>query len=304
MARRRHGNDRGRDNRPPVRRERGLIAPPSVPLAAEGGIKAATATGEFGSSWWAKRWQAVLESFRFGARLARGRSYARQGQVLSVEIREGEVSASVQGSRPDPYDVSIRVKQLSDRQWAEVVGLLSKQALFVGKLLAGEMPDDIERVFAQARLSLFPEKGGDLKTACSCPDEANPCKHIAAVYYLLGEEFDRDPFLIFRLRGLERGQLAAWLSPSRAGDAAAATQRREEIDPSARSFWELGAVPDDVYGEAGTPPVTGALVRRLGNFPFWRGEKPLMESVEAAYVDASGMGLKVFLGERPEPKGK
>src|SRR5262249_43194217 len=156
---------------------------------------------------WAKRWQSVLEGFRIGGRLARGRTYAREGQVLSVSVGEGEVKASVQGSRPTPYDVSIKVKVLSDREWDRVLGVLSRQALFVAKLLAGGRARDIEGVFTQAKLSLFPQKRGDLKTDCSCPDEANPCKHIAAVYYLLGEEFDRDPFLLFRLRGLERENL-------------------------------------------------------------------------------------------------
>src|SRR5262249_29285877 len=99
------------------RRDRGHFPPRSVPLAAEGGIKAESRQGDFGSSWWAKRWQAVLESFRLGGRLARGRTYARQGQVLSIDIDEGKVRARVQGSRPVPYDVSIGVKVLSDEEW-------------------------------------------------------------------------------------------------------------------------------------------------------------------------------------------
>ncbi|MBY0230708.1 MAG: SWIM zinc finger family protein [Gemmataceae bacterium] len=299
---RRRDDNRGRNDHRPPRREPRPYVPPSIPLAAEGGIKAATRNGEFGTSWWAKRWQAVLEGFRFGARLARGRSYARDGQVLSIDVGVGEVTASVQGSRPDPYDVSIRVKALTERQWAEVVTLLSKQAIFVAKLLAGEMPDDIERVFDQAGHSLFPEKGGDLRTECSCPDQANPCKHIAAVYYLLGEEFDRDPFLIFRLRGLERSKLAEKLSPGRKEPPAPKAQLREEIGADARSFWELPALGDDVLGEAVTPSTTAALVRRLGAFPFWRAEKPLLQALEPAYVDASAAGLKSFLGEKPEKK--
>jgi uncharacterized Zn finger protein len=275
-----------------------------VPLAAEGGIKAESRQGDFGSSWWAKRWQAVLESFRLGGRLARGRTYARQGQVLSIDIDEGKVRARVQGSRPVPYDVTIGVKVLSDAEWDTVIGALSKQALFVAKLLAGEMPEDIEKAFTQAELSLFPEKRGDLKTDCSCPDDANPCKHIAAVYYLLGEEFDRDPFLLFRLRGLERGKLVEKLSGKASEEAAPKVELREPIAASRDEFWELGLVPDDLFGEVQAPPVTAGLVQRLGKFPFWRGEKPLLASVEAAYVDASALGVKAFLGEKPEAKGK
>src|SRR5919199_6786403 len=181
--------------------------PRSRPRAAKGGIKAQSRSGSFGKSWWAQRWVSVLESFDLGARLGRGRTYARQGQVLSIDVAEGEVRAKVQGSRLKPYDVTIQVKTLSEDQWGQVIEALSGQALFAAKLLAGEMPQDIEQVFRAAKLSLFPEKKGDLSTDCSCPDWSNPCKHVAAVYYLLGEEFDRDPFLLFRMRGLSREEL-------------------------------------------------------------------------------------------------
>src|SRR6516225_9973543 len=181
--------------------------PKSKPRAAKGGIKAQTKRGQFGQSWWAKRWIAVLESFDIGARLGRGRSYARNGQVLNIDIAKAEVTAKVQGSRPKPYDVTIQVKSLAEKEWAKVIEALSGQAIYAAKLLAGEMPQDIENVFQEVKLSLFPEKLGDLATECSCPDWSNPCKHIAAVYYLIGEEFDRDPYLLFRLRGLNREDL-------------------------------------------------------------------------------------------------
>jgi uncharacterized Zn finger protein len=269
-------------------------------LAAEGGIKAQSRGGDFGESWWAGRWQAVLESFRVGGRLARGRTYARQGQVLNIDIREGKVTAQVQGSRPQPYSVSIAVKELSDEQWKLVAEKLSQSALFVAKLLAGEMPRDIEKAFEQAELSLFPERGGDLKTTCNCPDEANPCKHIAAVYYLLGEEFDRDPFLLFRLRGMERDRLMTLLGGARGEPEpiASTVERREPLPSDPRAFWSLGNLADDFYGEVATPPVTAALVRRLGKFPFWRGEQALLSAVEPAYVAVSALGLKTVLGER------
>src|SRR5215471_10275517 len=181
--------------------------PRSRPRAAKGGIKTQSKRGAFGQSWWARRWIAVLESFDIGARLGRGRTYARGGQVLSIDVGKGKVEAKVQGSRPSPYAVSIRLKVLADADWRKLIEVLSGQALFAAKLLAGEMPQDIEQVFGEAGLSLFPEKLRDLQTECSCPDYSNPCKHIAAVYYLLGEEFDRDPFLLFRLRGLGREEL-------------------------------------------------------------------------------------------------
>src|SRR5712692_5699387 len=112
--------------------------PPSRPRRAEGGIKSQSKRGQFGESWWAKRWIQVLESFNIGARLGRGRSYARQGQVLSIDIDKGLVKATVQGSRPKPYDITIKVKSLAPADWKKLAKALSEQAIFAAKLLAGE----------------------------------------------------------------------------------------------------------------------------------------------------------------------
>jgi uncharacterized Zn finger protein len=278
----------------------GDFYPRPRPRAVQGGIKAQSKAGSFGENWWAKRWLAVLESFRFGARLARGRSYARGGQVLNIDVAEGKVTAQVQGSRATPYDVTIGVKVLTAPQWESLLRVLSGQALFVAKLLAGEMPPNIEEVFRKAKLSLFPEKRGDLHTDCSCPDDANPCKHIAAVYYLLGEEFDRDPFLLFRLRGLDRARLLAHLGSATTtaeGEAAPRAAPPEPLPVDAEAFWAARELPEDVFGEVQPPPVSAGWVRRLGKFPFWRGAAPLLEVVEPAYVEAAPLGLSTFLGE-------
>src|SRR5215472_13992811 len=244
--------------------------PRSTPRQAKGGIKAQSKSGAIGKSWWAKRWVAVLESFNIGARLSRGRSYARRGQVLKIDIDKGKVTAQVQGSRPQPYKVRISIKTLMDAEWKKLAGVLSKQALFLAKLLAGEMPQDIEEAFKEAGLSLFPQKLRDLETDCSCPDYSNPCKHIAAVYYLLGEEFDRDPFLIFKLRGLSREELLAQLggvgeqrkTKKARGKAEPVRGEKEEPEPAEplpsdpAVFWVQGSVPDDLFGEIKTPPVS------------------------------------------------
>src|SRR5436305_8918713 len=117
--------------------------PRSQPRKAKGGIKAQSKQGQFGKSWWAKRWIAVLESFQIGARLGRGRSYARNGQVLSIDVAKGKVTAKVQGSRPKPYDVAIQAQQLTEPEWKMAITALCGQALYLAKLLAGEMPQDV-----------------------------------------------------------------------------------------------------------------------------------------------------------------
>jgi len=278
---------------------------PSLPREAKGGIKAQSKRGTFGESWWARRWIAVLESFNIGARLGRGRSYARRGQVLSIEIDKGKVSGKVQGSRPKPYDVKLQVKTLSVSDWQKLTKVLSRQAIFSAKLLMGEMPLDIEKVFKEAGLSLFPEKLKDLKTACSCPDWSNPCKHIAAVYYLLAEEFDRDPFLIFKLRGMNREDLIVTLSRSdkkvtqkKAKPKQEPLHKDEEaLTSDISKFWNGESISDDIFGEVRIPSIAAALPKRLGSFPFWRGEEKFLDVMESIYANASPVGLKVFLGE-------
>lgn len=152
--------------------------------------------GGLGETWWANRWTSVLESFGWGSRLQRGRTYARRGHVLSCDVAAGEITAEVQGSRPLPYRVRIRLKKLSGAAWRRVAEALAGRAAFAAMLLAGKMPRDIEEAFAEAGTILFPRSQRDLETSCSCPDWANPCKHVAAVAYVVAEALDRDPFLL------------------------------------------------------------------------------------------------------------
>jgi uncharacterized Zn finger protein len=185
----------------------GRWPPRSKPRRVEGGIKARTTRGAIGKSWWSRRFLAVLESFPFAGRLARGRSYARAGQVLSLAVRPGEVTASVQGSRPKPYRVTVLLDPFPALVWARVEVALAEQAIYSARLLAGEMPPDIEDVFAAAGAPLFPQRQQDLTMSCSCPDHAVPCKHLAATFYLLAEAFDEDPFQILHWRGRDRESL-------------------------------------------------------------------------------------------------
>jgi len=281
------------------------------PREVEGGIKAQSKRGAFGTTWWGERWEETLESFRIGSRLQRGKRYARKGQVLSIEVAEGRVASQVQGSRNDPYRVTIRLQPYDDGEWDEIVAAFRHQPYFAAALLAGDMPADVEEVLERAGVRLFPGREADLRTDCSCPDGANPCKHIAAVYYLLAEEFDRDPFLLFRLRGLRRGALMDRLggegAPSHArpadpgaADPGAADPGAANSDPageaplSVDSFWEEPDLSADVCGPVETPPAPAALPKQLGKFPFWRAEEDLAEVLEPVYEAASAAGLALF----------
>jgi uncharacterized Zn finger protein len=284
--------------------------PKSRPRRAKGGIRAQSKRGSFGESWWAKRWIEVIEGFSIGGRLGRGRSYARQGQVLSIDVGKGRVTSKVQGSRPRPYEVEIRVKTLSQADWKKAAGALARDAGLAAKLLAGTMPEDVEKALARGGVPLFPKRSGDLRTDCSCPDWSNPCKHVAAVYYLLAEEFDRDPFLVFKLRGMTREGLVALIGGGRKEKAARKSRRaagatappagppeptREALPTDARAFWSGADIPNDLFGEVRAPAASAALVKRLGSFPFWRGTEPFVEAMEGVCAGAASRGMDAFL---------
>ena len=158
-------------------------------------------------TWWVQQWVDLLNSYRFKKRLERGRNYARQGHILSLEFKNSKVHAKVQGTAVEPYQLSIWIDRFTDEDWSYVINTLSEKALYSAQLLAGEMPDDIERVFTSNGLSLFPFTLADVNSKCSCPDPKNPCKHIAAVYYQLGDFFREDPFVLFQLRGRTKEQI-------------------------------------------------------------------------------------------------
>ncbi|HEY9887870.1 MAG TPA: SWIM zinc finger family protein [Candidatus Obscuribacterales bacterium] len=158
-------------------------------------------------AWWVQRWVDLLNNYRFKKRLERGRRYAREGHILNLEYRGAKVVALVQGTAEAPYKLSIWLDAFTDEDWNYVIDSLAEQALFSAQLLAGEMPDDIEAVFTANGLSLFPFQLSEVHSKCDCPDPKNPCKHIAAVYYQLGDLFREDPFILFQLRGRDRQQI-------------------------------------------------------------------------------------------------
>ncbi|MGH9672881.1 MAG: SWIM zinc finger family protein, partial [Bryobacteraceae bacterium] len=184
-------------------------------------------------------------------------------------------------------------------EWSRVEKEMAHQALFMAKLLAGEMPREIEEAFTACRLALFPASKKDMKTDCSCPDWSNPCKHVAAVYYLLGEEFDRDPFLIFQLRGMGREDFLRTLGDSMplADDAAEEPIPDEPLPSSPASFWKAAATPEHLAGVIDRQHSGAALPRRLGKFPFWRGRENFLESLESIYTSAASRTARKMSAE-------
>lgn len=284
------------------------------PLEADG-IKAKSQRGKFTETWWGDRWIAALQPLMDSRRLSRGRSYARRGQVLEIAIQPGEITARVQGSRRSPYKVAIELKPLNAKQWDTVLNALADQAIYAAQLLNGEMPDDIERIFDAVRVPLFPAAGGDLRSQCSCPDWANPCKHIAAVYYLLGERFDGDPFLLFELRGRTQEQIAAELRKRRSGLGTSAELAPSPYAPGSitavpaapleerlESYWGSAQVLDNLTVQIAAPPVALALLKRVG-LPDFVDPTNFRIQLERTYAGVTDRALEVAFNEQEENLG-
>jgi uncharacterized Zn finger protein len=266
---------------------------PSRPLPVQGGITARSKRGAIGDSWWSQQFIGLLESFGVGSRLQRGRNYARRGQVAELDIEHGIVIAKVQGSRYTPYRVRIRAKVLTEQQWRQVEKAMAARALPLAQLLAGEMPRDIEDVFTSCRLALFPRSSAELKANCSCPDRENPCKHIAAAYYILAERFDEDPFLIFAWRGRDKDELLEHLRARRGGGAqrraarTRPTQPQPALPPLAEqldSFWRSGPRLSELHISPLASETPDALLRQLGPAPVETDGQDLAEILAPAYA--------------------
>jgi uncharacterized Zn finger protein len=277
--------------------------PPAKPIKVKDGIAARSKKGDIGETWWSKRFIGALENIGIGSRLQRGKAYARKGQVIQISIDEAEVHAQVQGTNPRPYSVTISFTRFTDKQWDGIFDALSSQALFTAMLLGGEIPREIETVFTGINLSLLPANRREIKTCCSCPDSANPCKHIAAVYYILAEQFDRDPFLIFTLRGRNREEVLEGLRKRRSSiDTEEEVKGPEPVHGSVHkpnvsigpplaecldTFWDAGESLESfpIYLHK-KPELEAAALKRLGPSRFKIGNKDLAELLVPVYAKA------------------
>ncbi len=172
------------------------------------------------NQWWSQRFIAVLEGYGLGPRMERGRRYARGGQVRDLIVKAGRLEARVQGSRAMPYRVSVRSEAASKAQWRSLELLFASRLGWAAQLLAGEMPANLETAFAEAGAALFPRRWADLQVSCGCPDDAEPCKHIAAVLYVFAQQLDGDPWLLLAWHGRDRQTLLQALQQGPQGTAA------------------------------------------------------------------------------------
>jgi len=301
------------------------------------GIRLSSETGEYPHSWPAQRWLRMVEASAPGDAMVAGLEYARLGQTRALTSDPGIVRATIQGSVIAPYKTSIALPTLSHEQSERVIAAMTDQAVYAAKLLAGELPANIEDVFVPLGLRLFPDDK-ELTPRCTCPTarpvvpgqpagsrppppRAGPgskpvwCKHVCCLAYLVAERFTTDPFLIFTLRGLPREELlerlrqrrlvagsghesVAIYSPLIPGVTDAPAPPLEEV---AGHFWELGPGIDKIDLPIAPPEVTHPLLRRLGPSPFPAGRFPLVGLLATCYEVISNAVIRKELGE-PEPE--
>ena len=268
---------------------------------------------QFSRTWWGQRFIEALEQFTDPARLGRGRSYASGGRILEYKIANGTVTARVRGSinpyfgvyKEPIYKTTIKIKPISAADWKKAIRHIGSRADLVTKLLMNEMPDTIEDAFSGLGLHLLPHSERDFDTDCSCPDWANPCKHIAGLYYLLASALDRDPFLMFELRGLSRDDLHTELVRSPLGQILSSALRAEdvlpEVEPVESYYTRPAQKPDAVvagHKEFWTGPkrlpalpsapsqasVPALLIKKQGDYPqFWHKDASFISVMEELY---------------------
>lgn len=266
---------------------------------------------EFSRTWWGQRFIAALEQFTDPGRLGRGRSYAHNGKILAYMLAGGTVRATVRGSTNPYYGVytepryktTITLKPIAAADWAKVIARIGSRADLVTRLLLSEMPETIEEAFSDLNLHLLPHNKREFATTCSCPDYENPCKHIAGVYYRLAADLDRNPFVMFELRGLSRDDLHAQLTQSPLGKVLASALTADDVavqpvesyrthpatelataEAAYKEFWtgarRLPAPP----APPAHAPVPALLVKKQGDYPpFWPKDASFIAVMEELY---------------------
>jgi uncharacterized Zn finger protein len=264
-----------------------------------------------GKTWWGQRFIEALEGFTDSGRLRRGRGYSGPSRILDFDIAGGTVTATVRGNvnpyygvyKEPRYKTRIRMVPIPGKDWSKALAHLGANAALLSKLLMNEMPDNIDDAFAGVKLHLLPRSRKDFAlTDCSCPDYANPCKHIAGVYYRLAGRLDSDPFVLFELRGLPRRRLHEALSATPLGKALAVLTVEESTEPVvAQSFFTRPSAGPSVpdynafwHGKKRLPSqiepampaaVPAILIKKGGAYPgFWEKDGSFIEVMEELYL--------------------
>jgi len=266
---------------------------------------------KFSRTWWGQEFIQALDNISDDGRLSRGRAYVNNGKITSFGIKDGIVLARVRGSinayfgvyKEPLYITTIEFQPISAAKWAAAIALIASRASLISRLLLNEIPSNIEDSFTTLGLHLLPHGEKDFNAQCSCPDYGNPCKHIAGVYYRVAAELDRDPFLLFELRGLSREDLYKELAKSPLGKALSAELQLSQgsLKPAEsyytrpitvaaqpverlQDFWQGTKRLPQTMEPLTKPLVAGIPVKKQGDFPaFWQRNNSFIEVMEELY---------------------
>ena len=156
----------------------------------------------YGNTWWGRSWIEALEQID-DARLKRGKTYANTGKVLNLDVSDNVVAARVSGKYSPYYETKMTLQKFNPDQIALLKKLIQDNPSLSSELSLGKLPESLLDFCAEYNIDLLPKQWSDIKSSCTCFDWANPCKHLAATYYMLANEIDKDPLLLLKLRGLK-----------------------------------------------------------------------------------------------------
>jgi uncharacterized Zn finger protein len=275
-------------------------------------------------TWWGEKFLEALEEITDYGRLQRGRSYSKPNRLLKFEINNNKINSRIRGNinhyfgvyEEPKYDVKIELKAISEAKWKKIIKRLAIHSGWLTKLLINEMPDDIDEAFKDSGVLLLPGDRSDLKTKCSCPDYANPCKHIAGTYYKVASCLDTDPFLLFELRGIKREKIFSELAKTSLGKALVAeisqtevpspkqvlhrftnpVRKKQDNMPSLKEFWQGStSVPKIKPASQQHPGVAALLIKKQGDYPaFWKKDNSFLDSMTEVYESVRKKNIKIL----------
>lgn len=298
------------------------------PRRVRGGVRLSGGIVEGPTLWAAQRWMRVVEAAAPGANLTEGLEYAKLGQTKRVSVTPGRVEAAIQGRADRPYLTQIAFGRLADADWERVARVMAEGAMYSAKLLAGELPSNIEDAFGPLNLRLFPSEPSHLTVSCTCADfrtaaEAPPqpaadprwCKHVCCLSHILAGKLANEPLLIFALRGMDGAELLERLRDQRASASASPGDRvpvyqqhvpgitdlpSRTLEESIAAFWDAGPALDSLDLPLGRPTLSHPLLRRLGPSPLPEAPFPLVGLLASCYDVISDEALRRSTSTAPD----
>ncbi|MCL1079266.1 hypothetical protein D5R81_18555 [Parashewanella spongiae] len=284
-------------------------------------------------TWWGLAFIDSLTQFIDSGRLQRGRAYRTDHRMLAFDLNKNTIKATIRGNinpyfgvtKEPKYIVTLSLKSIEKKRWTEIISQICQNPGWISKLMLNEIPANIEQAFGAN--SFLPTSFNDVTAKCSCPDYANPCKHIAGVYYRLADILDYDPMLLFQLKGLTTKELQTALKKTELGQLFSEhldTQVNTEIYTSkfkyspfiakkevnsntnktsnsalksnhtVKTFWHMTDWPAKEL-EVEQQTISAPLIKKQGDYPaFWHRNNSFVAAMEEIYQNVRKRNKKVL----------